>query len=105
MKREELVASRWSLEKAKAYMEPFGVIKGVNFIPSYCYSYIEMWHHFLAFITLWHTGMIILPACSMHGISATSLYSWYCEKFSWLLSRPLRQAVQAADMPFCMLSA
>ena len=46
MKREELVASRWSLEKANAYMESFGVVKGVNYVPSYCYSYIEIWHHF-----------------------------------------------------------
>lgn len=46
MKREELVNSRWSIERAEAYMKRFGVIKGVNFIPSYCHSYIEMWHHF-----------------------------------------------------------
>lgn len=46
MNRNELVGAAWSAERAKAYMEPYGVIKGVNYIPSYCYSYIEMWHHF-----------------------------------------------------------
>lgn len=46
MTREDLVNSRWSIEKAEEYMKRFGVIKGVNFIPSYCHSYIEMWHHF-----------------------------------------------------------
>jgi len=46
MTREALARTVWSLEKARKYMEPFGVIKGVNYVPSYCYSYIEMWHHF-----------------------------------------------------------
>lgn len=36
----------WDIQKAEEYMSAFGVIKGVNFVPSYCYSYIEMWHHF-----------------------------------------------------------
>lgn len=46
MTHEELMQSRWPVERAEAYMKPFGAIKGVNFVPSYCYSYIEMWHHF-----------------------------------------------------------
>jgi hypothetical protein len=46
MDRDALVKAAWSIERAKAYMEPFGVIKGVNYVPSYCYSYIEMWHHY-----------------------------------------------------------
>ena len=49
--------------------------------------------------------MIILLAYSTRGISATNRYSWYCEKFSWLRSRPLKRAAQAADTPFCTLSA
>ncbi len=46
MTHKKLKEQVWSIQKAEEYMEPFGVIKGVNFIPSYCYSYIEMWHHF-----------------------------------------------------------
>ncbi len=46
MNHQELVDARWPLERAEAYMKPLGVIKGVNFIPSYCVSYIEMWIHF-----------------------------------------------------------
>jgi hypothetical protein len=46
MTHQELKHSRWSNEKAKKYMASLGVIKGVNYIPSYCVSYIEMWHHF-----------------------------------------------------------
>lgn len=46
MTRDELRRAVWPSEKAFAYMEPYGVIKGVNYVPSYCYSYIEIWHHF-----------------------------------------------------------
>lgn len=46
MTHQELMDARWSIAQAEEYMKPFGVIKGVNFIPSYCFSYIEMWHHF-----------------------------------------------------------
>ncbi len=46
MIHEQLVASVWPRERAEAYMAPYGVIRGVNYIPSYCVSYIEIWHHF-----------------------------------------------------------
>lgn len=46
MTHEELMNSRWIIQRAEEYMKPLGVIKGVNFIPSYCCSYIEMWQHF-----------------------------------------------------------
>ncbi len=46
MTREHLVQKTWDSKKAYDYMKPFGVIKGVNYVPSYCYSYIEIWHHF-----------------------------------------------------------
>ena len=46
MDHQRLTELRWPVERAEAYMAPLGVIKGVNFVPSYCYSYIEMWHHF-----------------------------------------------------------
>lgn len=46
MTHEQLAASVWPVEKAEAYMKPYGAIKGVNYIPSYCASYIEIWHHF-----------------------------------------------------------
>ena len=46
MTHEELKQRVWDIPRAEEYMKPFGVIKGVNFVPSYCFSYIEMWHHF-----------------------------------------------------------
>jgi len=46
MTHEQLMDARWPVEKAEAYMKPYGAIKGVNYVPSYCASYIEMWHHF-----------------------------------------------------------
>lgn len=46
MDKAELVNARWSIRRAEEYMRPYGVIKGINYVPSYCYSYIEMWHHF-----------------------------------------------------------
>lgn len=46
MTHAELMQARWPVDRAERYMAPYGVIKGVNFIPSYCCSYIEMWHHF-----------------------------------------------------------
>lgn len=46
MSHDQLVSLRWNTERAAKYMEQFGVIKGVNFVPSYCFSYIEIWHHF-----------------------------------------------------------
>jgi hypothetical protein len=44
--REGLAKTTWCLEKIDEYMKPFDVIKGVNYVPAYCYSYIEIWHHF-----------------------------------------------------------
>lgn len=46
MIRDQLRNQVWSIERAEAYMKQFGVIKGVNYVPSYCHSYIEIWHHF-----------------------------------------------------------
>ena len=46
MTREELSQKRWSVERIKAYMDRLGVIKGVNYVPAYCYGYIEIWHHY-----------------------------------------------------------
>ena len=46
MTHEELMQARWPIARAEEYMKPYGAIKGVNFVPSYCCSYIEMWHHF-----------------------------------------------------------
>ncbi len=46
MTHENLVSMTWSIERAKKYMASFGVIKGINYVPSYCHSYIEIWHHF-----------------------------------------------------------
>ena len=45
-RRQQLSEMRWPVERAKEYMTRLGVIKGVNFVPSYCYGYIEMWHHY-----------------------------------------------------------
>ena len=46
MDRESVAARRWSVERAYEYMKKFGTIKGCNFVPSYCYGYIEIWHHY-----------------------------------------------------------
>lgn len=46
MTHAELMEARWPVAKAEEYMKPYGAIKGVNYVPSYCASYIEMWHHF-----------------------------------------------------------
>lgn len=46
MNRVELSNCRWSIERINAYMDQMGVIKGVNYVPAYCYGYIEMWHHY-----------------------------------------------------------
>jgi hypothetical protein len=44
--KKSLMDSRWPESKARAYMEPFGVIKGCNFVPSYCKSPMQ---HFIDF--------------------------------------------------------
>jgi hypothetical protein len=44
--REELRSLVWSKERAAAWMAKAGVIRGVNYVPAYCHSYIEMWHHY-----------------------------------------------------------
>ena len=46
MIHQQLMDARWPVAKAEEYMKPYGAIKGVNYVPSYCASYIEMWHHF-----------------------------------------------------------
>jgi hypothetical protein len=46
MNRKELQDARWPVERAKSYMERHGVIKGVNYVPAYCHSYIEMWQNY-----------------------------------------------------------
>lgn len=44
--REELSAARWSEERAAEYMKPFGAVAAVNYVPSYCYNYIQAWYDF-----------------------------------------------------------
>lgn len=46
MNREQLSNLRWPVERVEKYMKQLGVIKGVNYVPAYCYGYIEMWHHY-----------------------------------------------------------
>ena len=46
MDRQAVADMRWSVEKAYEYMRKLGTIKGCNFVPSYCYGYIEIWHHY-----------------------------------------------------------
>ncbi len=46
MNHDQLRAARWTVERAEDYMKALGVIKGTNFVPSYCYGYIEIWHHY-----------------------------------------------------------
>ncbi|MBQ6679606.1 MAG: hypothetical protein IJM76_06235 [Lachnospiraceae bacterium] len=45
-RREVLAAKRWPVERITEYLRQFGTIKGVNFIPSYCYGYIEIWQNY-----------------------------------------------------------
>lgn len=44
--REELEKKRWSREKARDYMKPYGDIVACNYVPSYCYNYIQLWYDF-----------------------------------------------------------
>lgn len=46
MDRKQLSQKRWPISRIEEYMRKLGVIKGVNYVPSYCYGYIEMWHHY-----------------------------------------------------------
>ena len=44
--RQEIAAMRWEPGRAWSYMEKFGTIVGCNFVPSYCYNYIQLWYDF-----------------------------------------------------------
>jgi hypothetical protein len=44
--REDLAAARWTEERAAEYMKPFGTIVATNYVPSYCYNYIQLWYDF-----------------------------------------------------------
>jgi hypothetical protein len=44
--RESLVAARWDKERAHDYMESFGTVVAVNYVPAYCYNYIQIWYDF-----------------------------------------------------------
>ncbi len=44
--REELMHQRWSKEKVQAYIDQFGVIKACNYVPAYCYNYMQMWYDY-----------------------------------------------------------
>jgi hypothetical protein len=46
MDRTALENMRWPVCRVKEYMKSLGIIKGVNYVPAYCYSYIEIWHHY-----------------------------------------------------------
>ena len=46
MDRKALSELRWPVDRAYEYVRRFGPIKGCNFVPSYCYGYIEIWHHY-----------------------------------------------------------
>lgn len=47
MERKELQELRWTKEQAESYRkEKLGVVKGINYVPAYCFSYIEMWQNF-----------------------------------------------------------
>ena len=37
---------RWEPGRAWSYMEKFGTVVGCNFVPSYCYNYIQLWYDF-----------------------------------------------------------
>lgn len=43
---KKLLDSRWTPERAFAYMDRFGVIKGCNYVPRYDYSVNQMWYDF-----------------------------------------------------------
>ena len=44
--RQQLSEMRWPVIRVEDYLRKLGPIKGVNFVPSYCYGYIEIWHHY-----------------------------------------------------------
>lgn len=46
MTRQQLKDLRWSPERAEEYVRELGVIRGCNYVPAYCYSYIEMWQNY-----------------------------------------------------------
>lgn len=44
--QEQLMQARWDIPRAWAYMEKLGTLKGCNYVPAYCHSYIQMWHDY-----------------------------------------------------------
>jgi hypothetical protein len=46
--RSDLVSKRWSEERAAEFMKGFGAIVATNYVPSYCYNYIQVWYDFRA---------------------------------------------------------
>jgi len=45
-KREQLEQERWPEIRAKNYIDKYDPIKAVNYVPSYCYNYIQLWYDF-----------------------------------------------------------
>ena len=43
---QQLRDARWEVRRAFDYVRSFGAIRGVNYVPAYCHSYIQMWHWF-----------------------------------------------------------
>ncbi len=46
MTRQALRDARWDIPRAEAYMQTLGVLKGCNYVPAYCHSYIQMWQDY-----------------------------------------------------------
>jgi hypothetical protein len=44
--RKELRAMKWTGERAAEYMNSYGTVVAVNYVPSYCYNYIQIWYEF-----------------------------------------------------------
>lgn len=44
--REELIDARWSQETVHHYMERFGTVVACNYVPAYCYNYMQLWYDF-----------------------------------------------------------
>ena len=69
--RTELRKKRWSAERAADYMEKFGVIKGVNYVPAYAPGYISMWQDFRE-----HDIRRELDYAVEIGINAVRIFLW-----------------------------
>jgi len=46
MNTAELEQNRWTIDRAIKYMERFGVVKGCNYVPAYCYNHFHLWFEF-----------------------------------------------------------